>query len=316
MDRDTRILYRQRGSNLRKTVDEDNVLVIRTPMKLVETLPEPDDITSLKRSRDDNSEIGIPYEPDFDVQEEEDNVPVGNQPVLSPLFNNRSNYNEGRNKHRSKYQRITTANATTDFSNLSAHDLILSEQKIRCYDILKELVDFLFKENLMRKANTDSNKYSRDEVQSMMYKLDFKIFEKIVSGITNDLNDIKDINIANNTLLHNLSRIQKKKQRLNMELVDTRTQTTQLMTNEEFWYQNKTDQLKLNDRLRLNQGLKQLSKQVSTTTTVPNTTGGAAASPALPIRDNLPSVIQLLDPQHGILNKITKINEKLRKQYT
>lgn len=35
MDRQARRLYRQRGSHLRKTVDEDNVLVIRTPLRQI-----------------------------------------------------------------------------------------------------------------------------------------------------------------------------------------------------------------------------------------------------------------------------------------
>ena len=309
MDRDTRILYRQRGSNLRKTIDEDNILVIRTPMKLVEN-PSLDTHTSipnsLKRSRDEPEDI--PYEPQFGVQE--DNASVG-QPMLSPLLSDAPRYNEGRNEPRSKYQRLNTV-TVTDFSNIRITELKLSESKIRCYDVLKDLVQFLFKDNLMKKANMDSIKYANDEIQSMMYKLDFKIFDKIVNGIINDLNDIKDINLANNILLNNLLRLQKRRQKLNMELISTRTQLTQLMTNEEFWYQNKTDQLHLNDVLKLNQGLKQLSKRVSTTSPrdTPATTGATAT-----MQDNLPCVIHLLDPQHGILSKITNINNELRKQY-
>lgn len=317
MDRDTRILYRQRGSNLRKTVDEDNVLVIRTPMKLVGNNTnnsldndQMGNISTLrKRSREDEPE----FEPQIDIPYEQEQ-----EPVLSPILNNHSynnNNNGGRNEHRSKYQRITTTtNTITNFTKLSITNLIINETSIRCYDILKDLIQFLFKENLMRKAEIDINKYkNREAIQTMMYKLDYKIFEKIVIGIVKDLNDIKDINIANNILIHNLQRLQKRSNKLQMELINYRTQLTELMTNEDYWYQNKTDQINLQDRLKLNQDLKQLSNLVSTS----NKEQQPSQQPDNNNNNttNLQTVIELIDPQYGIINKINKINEKLRKQY-
>ncbi|KAG0668709.1 hypothetical protein C6P45_004484 [Maudiozyma exigua] len=312
MDRDTRILYRQRGSNLRKTVDEDNVLVIRTPMKLGDTnnFLEDDRLRNIstlkKRSREDEGEpepqIGIPYE-GYEEQEQEQ------EPVLSPILNNHGyNNSGGRNEPRSKYQRMATR--VTNFTNLPISDLTVNESRIRCYDIFKDLIQFLFKENLMRKAQIDINKYkdNNEEIQTMMYKLDYKIFDKIVIGITKDLNDIKDINIANNILIHNLQRLQKRGNKLNMELINYRTQLTELMTNEDYWSQNKTDQINLQERLKLNQELKQLTKLVSTSNKEQPTQQPDSNY------TNLQTVIELIDPQYGIVNKINKINDKLRKQ--
>ena len=332
MNRDTRILYRQRGSNLRKTIDEDNVLVIRTPMKLTDS-PDTYNIIDkyrndstgeppLKRSRMDSlpppPPPHIPMDPmDMPPQETEEALP----PIDDYDYN--ANDNNGfqinlTNDHikelvvpsrlppRSKFQRNPLGNQMITFDGNTNKQLMTSDQTLKGIDTLQRLIHFLFRDNLMKKAHLDFDKDEHDVVRRMMYKLDLKIFEKILNGMNNDLRDIKDIDSANNRLLTELKRVMRRKESLNLELIKIKSQITEVMTNEEYWHKNKQEQIQLDERLQLNKNLKQLSQKLNTQPSGNNTDFKSV--------DKLDTVIKLLDPHQGILPRLERINEKLRGQ--
>ncbi|SMN19114.1 similar to Saccharomyces cerevisiae YBR211C AME1 Essential kinetochore protein associated with microtubules and spindle pole bodies [Maudiozyma saulgeensis] len=327
MNRDERILYRQRGSNLRRTIDEDNVLVIRTPMKLTDT---PDDIPTgsihrdnstgeptMKRPRSDSIPMMMMDPMDMPPQEIEEQLPLiedyNHQQQNNNEFHiNLTNDNIGqtmatsRLAPRSKFQRNIINNKRTSLNNGDDKRLIISDQTLKGIDTLQSLIQFLFRDNLMKKARSDFEKDEYNEVRRMMYKLDLKIFDKILNGMNNDLSDIKDINSANNQLINELRRAKRRKENLNLELIKIKTQITEIMTNEEYWLKNKQEQIKLNERLQLNKDLKQLSENLQTKPSKLHT--------KLPSHDKLDTVIKLLDPQQGILPRLEEINDRLREQ--
>lgn len=316
MNRDTRILYRQRGSNLRKTVDEDNILVIRTPLRLTAAHDDPLPVFEeppiqdelFNDQHDDHISEGAPVFKKPKLPSMVTNTPIRNNSNFQvDLTNNYDTEGVERNVPLGKYQRDTGTNA--NFNIMSNKQLTISDASIKSIDTINKLIKFLFKDNLMKKAHTDFNK-NYDQVKKMMYKIDLKIFENLVNDITNDLDDIKDINSANNKLIQQLQRVKRRKEKLNLELLQTKNEVNELMTSEDWWYKNKNEQLHLNDRLKLNHNLKQLSHILST----PSDPQQEQEQQQPKQTSQLEQFIAMLDPEDGIAAKINKISDMLRDQ--
>ncbi|CCD24392.1 Ame1p NDAI_0D00780 [Naumovozyma dairenensis CBS 421] len=277
-ERNIKLLLRQRGSHLRKTVDEDNIIVIRTPKR---KLPLPSNFRISKQ----NNPSKLSQQSDLNVQNNiltkeslqlndailpsvgtdisiyEDNIPedppsIINKHQFQPLFDAHNplkekkvnNYNRDvdnfdvdltRDSHYlpafDNYKKSIAPNKRKNLNNNKKNtnpfessfqfqdcknidELLVSNMSMTSIGIFKDLFKNLFQDNLVMQAIKDFKMNDHNKIKKMMYKLDLKIFQKLTDMIENDLDDIFDINLANNELCNKISAIQNKKESISSEL--------------------------------------------------------------------------------------------------
>ena len=339
MDRQTRMLYRQRGSNLRQTVDEDDVLVIRTPARPaavaspgvrsrqpshsnVEHFPPQFDAPGTERfsSQYDapNADHLAPqydmppaehYSPQYDMPDEFSAGPSVQEP-LGPL-----QYAEVPRQ----FPNASTQRPPQDYTSLSNTQLVTPPQTLRGISALRALSKHVFRDSLARKAHRDASTGSVS--QRLSYKLDAALFEQLQAALDRDLCDIADIHSANNALLvQQVHRAQRRRVLLQRQLVQTRVDIAReaaeaaAMNTTPAAPGNPAQEDLLDSRLRLNGSLHQLQKAL--TSNAP--TASATASTTEPSGENSPpsldATLRLLDPQHGAVARINAINTRLRTQ--
>ncbi|GMM54639.1 Ame1 protein [Maudiozyma humilis] len=312
MDRHTRMLYRQRGSNLRQTVDEDDVLVIRTPARpAFSPVPTPP--------------VPAHYSPQFDAppddgfMDNQDQVQdtgysheyEHNLPATGPL-----EYNDAPRQFPN-----TNARPPQDYTALSDTQLVTPPTTTRALTALRALSKHIFRDTLAQKARRDASASlgaGGSVPRRLSYRLDAALFEQLQTALDRDLCDIADIHAANNALLlQQVRRAQRRRVLLQRQLVETRAEIAReaaeaaAADTANTTHTGSHGEDTLDSRLQLNRALHALQRRL---------TSGDDQRAAGPPADNpaeapsLDSTLRLLDPQHGAVARIAAINARLREQ--
>ncbi|CCF59267.1 hypothetical protein KAFR_0G02330 [Kazachstania africana CBS 2517] len=338
MDRDTKLLYRQRGSNLRKTVDEDNILVIRTPLRIDLSDTEDNSRTSRHSYDGENAPVDNEFHDDFGNPDEFHNEePESRKRSVADSFDGPYTQQK-RVKRSSEFEDMYNVELTRnydideedydtqsdihhekqhealvlpqfDFTGLKDKQLRVTNNFIRSIESVDRVFQNVIDKKLVHKAISDFKHIAdNNQIKKMMYKLDLKIFETFKKNLSDDLNDIKDINIANNKLLAQLAKLRKRRKTLTLDLIELKSLINEV-TSSDNWFNSKLEQSKLMERLTLNENLNKLNNALENDEidqenenkiNLQNTTNA-----------KLDTFIQLTNPYNGILNKLTDANQKL-----
>lgn len=320
MDRSSKRLYRQRGSHLRRTVDLDNVVVIRTPLRIASITDSNTGIDHIDNSNDRSTRffgLNNTFHHD-DVDDDDDDV------------NNKNKNNTGNGfKHRMQINTTVEPNYNQihsyDSKNVNWKNIPVSKISLISINVLQSIFNHVIKNILIFKANNDLKNIHNNDIQSLMYSIDLKIFHVLLNSINKDFNDIKDINIANNELYHQLQRLKRVKRKLTLQLINTKQECSNLkqISHHNHHRNNINDntQSKLNNKLVLNQNLNKLTrilakKELPSGLLIPkDNLKNQNILLSLQINDNnllkINKLCQLLDPYNGTLSKIKEINKRL-----
>ncbi|CAR26946.1 ZYRO0C05104p [Zygosaccharomyces rouxii] len=296
-DRGIKLLYRQRGSHLRKIDGEIETLIIedQTPSPTPDV--EAEDEITIGPQREPESNVPLQLEPE---PEPEPDVPVEAEAGLPP--------NEFELPEISpevppeippeEPPEIAEPPSIPDyhFQNIPLRQLSSTITSIASIETIKSILTNLLEKDLIPHAKSHFES-DRDRESKMMHKLDVRIFQLVSQNLNSDLQDILDINISNNQLLYQLRQLMSTREDLNQQLVQTRSELQQLKCGGE-WYQLKNSQDKLQSRLRLNQELNQLTKTIE-----------SKDAPPLPKGHNrkkydIDDLCDLLNPHTGLLNRL------------
>lgn len=350
MDRDTKRLYRQRGSYQRTLFDPENdLLVIQTPSKV-----SPNNTTPLHYDNDipagletpihqnktsfifDNNST-IPENPLVDNHPTTTITPNHRQPFHDLLlpYQDGNSYNEPMHE---EDEHIATIPPNYDlkfqFGKLPLRNLPISKISLLSINSLQHIYNHILNKILIRKATNDliqddKDKNSSSPQQKLMYKLDLRIFQNLLNLINKDFNDIKDINIANNELYYQLKKLKKRKVKVRTRLIEVRRQINDIKLNNDddhllsFREQNVQEQ-KLRKRLKLNKSLNKLSGIL----TKKNSSDGKRSIEKNKHQTKMDSLVKnndnnlkqidqlcdLLDPYNGMLSRLKSLNNELSKQ--
>lgn len=297
-DRGIKLLYRQRGSHLRRIDGDIDTLIIedqtQSPTPEVEDevpiVPEPGIPLELELGPDPGPgpEPGSEPKPEFEP-EPELNFPqdgFSQNEVQSPPIHPPS-IPEPREETLSipvyNFQDIPTRQLSSSITSITSIESIKT--------VLTNLLDKEIIPHAKLRFQSEKNRESK-----MMHKLDIKIFQMVSQQLNNDFQDILDINISNNELLYQLRQLIVTREDLNQQLVQSRSELQHLKYGGE-WYQLRNSHEKLQSRLRLNQELNQLTKTIESDDLPPSK---ARSLKKYDIND----LCELLNPHTGLLNRL------------
>lgn len=335
MDRSSKRLYRQRGSHLRRTVDLDNVVVIKTPLRTASN--NDTNVTFTHTANSDDRNVGL-----FGLNDSFHDV----------NDNTNSNNNNIGDDFRHGVQMDTTIEPnynqihSYDRKDVNWKNIPVSKISLISINVLQSIFNHIIKNILILKANNDlknlhenssvsTTTTNTNNIQSLMYSIDLKIFNNLLNSINKDFNDIKDINIANNELYYQLQRLKRLKRKLTLQLINTKKECNHLKETAHHGHHynninnNSTStydniQSKLNDKLILNQNLNKLTrilakKGLPSELLISKKNNAKSQNILLSLQVNdtnllkINKLCQLLDPYNGVLSKIKEINRRLSK---
>ncbi|CAI4055887.1 Ame1p SKDI_02G3180 [Saccharomyces kudriavzevii IFO 1802] len=316
MDRDTKLAFRLRGSHSRKTDDiDDGVIVFRTPNAFygegVSPVQSPVHPMLSSPRRANSFEFPIDAG-DVNAQDryEQEDQPVDAEDYPMDEVENDSPANEPLQDVRNDEELTTRYN----FNDIPIRQLSSSITSVTTIDVLSSLFINLFENDLIPQALKDFNKSNDDHFRKLLYKLDLRLFQTISDQMTRDLKDILDINVSNNELCYQLKQVLTRREDLNQQIISVRDEIQELKAGKD-WHDLQIEQSKLNDKVKLNKKLNDLTS----TLLGKSHAGGSTMSQGdeeNSIRDDsnmldIAHFANLVDPYNGLLNKINKINEKL-----
>lgn len=261
MDRQARRLYRQRGSHLRKTVDDDNVLVIRTPLRQINNGNNDVAITTNNNSFSSNFnplinenynlektpilQHNIFDDNDWDLIDAHDSPTSINSMKLNEISHIENLQIANDIERDIKRRRIdndiynSMKKGIENNFNISTKDLPFNKNSFIAINALNFTLNYIFDNNLLKKAKFDlSNLSNKDTLHSntinlnkLLYELDISIFINLINGINKDLVDILDINMANNQLYLNWKSKLRQNKKLNLNLINLNNILNNLNTN-------------------------------------------------------------------------------------
>lgn len=308
MDRQTKRLYRQRGSYLRRTTDEDNVLVIRTPFK------PPQSVINVNINDNDN---------------------IPSTPLQEYNFNNNDNYDEDEDEDEDD-----NAQQQENLNTFKQGDIIISPQQINynkfnenkissiskisliSINVLQKIYNHIITNILIQKAKNNLSHHHTNAISRLMYNIDLNIFTTLLNGINKDFNDIKDINIANNELylqFRNLINLQRQLE--NKILLIKREINNMKLSNDQDNINN--NHSILSSKLNLNNDLMKLKRILNKNQFISKELlSSASSSKHNNIHkqnnnnqfDNINKICNLYDPYNGVLSRLKSINSKLSKK--
>lgn len=114
-----------------------------------------------------------------------------------------------------------------DFEDVPISKLYSSITSVTTIHVLQSIFVNLFENNLIPQAmtafnDTDPEDGRVSQLKRVSHKLDMRIFQMLSDNLTIDLNDILDINKANNELCYQLKELNAETQLLNKQLVKVR----------------------------------------------------------------------------------------------
>ncbi|CCK72940.1 Ame1p KNAG_0M00870 [Huiozyma naganishii CBS 8797] len=279
MDRHTKRLYRQRGSNLRRLVDMDSVVVIRTPRR--QSPP------AMQFDTPEQDEAALDLGGKLDLGEEGELSLVADAPPPVPT-------------------------RRFEFAKVDARDMPVSRVSAVSISVVERLLEQFVQQHLVAKAKADFHTGGQPQAQApgatrtrkMMYKLDYKTFQKIwFHGIERDINDLRDIGLANNELFYQWQTLQRRRRKLSAQLVALRGEVDAAEQSHE-WFDRSEENSRLQRTLQLNESLHKLDAALTTTKPKATQHQTPPHEPGVKVQE----LCRLLDPYNGLLAKVQRAN--------
>ncbi|XDT05836.1 Hypothetical protein J6897_03654 [Nakaseomyces glabratus] len=174
--------------------------------------------------------------------------------------------------------------------------------------VLQAIFTNLLQNDLIPQAltafNGTTNVPRLSQLKKMSHKLDMRIFQVLAEQLTADLDDLLDINKANNELCYQLKELTANSQLLNKELIAVRKEHQTIK------YGGKKHKLE-NDRANINSKIQLNAQLVELTEALLNDNEDDQTDAPLTINSlNLRHTCELLDPHNGLVKRLqSKINE-------
>ncbi|SCU99647.1 LANO_0F02938g1_1 [Lachancea nothofagi CBS 11611] len=325
-ERDVKLLSRQRGSALRK-IEQDIVISQSKRPKL--------DRPSLPPPTLEHKEYG--FDQSFAAPDLEDDVPLDvptrsptRSPVLNGLLTSPENLFTSPTRFPASPDRASPASlpqvpetppqlpkspprvSTTperprlepdfSFSDLPISQLKSNPISLASIEVISSILESLFEEQLIPQSYADFDT-ATDSAEQFMHKLDIKLLSTFIHGVVSDLQDTLDINISNNELCSQLKDCERRKFILSEKLLDIRQQINDWETEP-----GSNEQLEeLRRKSVLNDKLQNLVSNLSHTPAI----GEHTKVPSL--ERKVDDLVQLVNPNDGLLTKLQTFNDSLEK---
>ncbi|SCU83819.1 LAME_0C06810g1_1 [Lachancea meyersii CBS 8951] len=329
VDRHVKLLSRQRGSALRKVEQDVVISQIKKPRLDRPSYSSPS--KDVKQSPESEPSFDVPQSPpEFHVSQDS-NEPASTPP-RSPVLNGglltspdnpftspvpdqasagqNSPVSPARNAEtpilRTKDSPSLSPEPEFDFSDLPISQLRSNAISLAGIEVVWSILSNLFEEQLIPQAYADFDT-ATDATEQLMHKLDIKLLSTFMRGVLSDLQDTIDINSSNNELCSQLKECAKQKVKLSENLVDIRHQIIE-------WENREADDEQLEElqlKSALNDKLQNLAISVSTKAEHDDNHNDKDEMPSLEPTAN--DLVELLDPQDGILGRLQTLNRSLEK---
>lgn len=309
MDRDTKLLARLRGSHSRNVKRSKSISFADVDADLDENANVDVDV-DVDADENANVDVNADVEPVFD-NEYEATPDVLDVPV--PDTTPHAQGSEADNISTPDVPRYTGADAhiqsnAYDFEDIPVSRLYSSITSVTTIHVLQAIFTNLLQNDLIPQAltafNGTTNVPRLSQLKKMSHKLDMRIFQVLAEQLTADLDDLLDINKANNELCYQLKELTANSQLLNKELIAVRKEHQTIK------YGGKKHKLE-NDRANINSKIQLNAQLVELTEALLNDNEDDQADAPLTINSlNLRHTCELLDPHNGLVKRLqAKINE-------
>ncbi|KAI8383704.1 related to Central kinetochore subunit AME1 [Nakaseomyces glabratus] len=294
MDRDTKLLARLRGSHSRNVKRSKSI-----------------SFADVDADLDENANVDADVEPVFDNEYEATpdilDVPVPDTDTPHAQGSETDNISTP------DVPRYTGVDAhiqssAYDFEDIPVSRLYSSITSVTTIHVLQAIFTNLLQNDLIPQAltafNGTTNVPRLSQLKKMSHKLDMRIFQVLAEQLTADLDDLLDINKANNELCYQLKELTANSQLLNKELIAVRKEHQTIK------YGGKKHKLE-NDRANINSKIQLNAQLVELTEALLNDNEDDQADAPLTINSlNLRHTCELLDPHNGLVKRLqSKINE-------
>lgn len=186
------------------------------------------------------------------------------------------------------------------FSDVPLSRLHSNTVSLSSIEVVASLINSLFEEQLVPQCFAEFDTAASPE-DRLMHKLDIKLYSTFVQAVLADLRDLLDINVSNNELLTQLKQTIKRKSALTQTLLDVRHETADWEANA-----GADEQLEeLRQKSAVNAKLQALAQDVRT--------ASADASAPTDADRALDDLTALLDPYNGVLAQLQTFNQSLEK---
>ncbi|QLG74330.1 hypothetical protein HG535_0G02140 [Zygotorulaspora mrakii] len=299
-DRGIKLLYRQRGSNLRKLDPDDDDLVIRGPSMQ----DAPSDIApSVYEPADNEVPDADPLELDGPADEKPLRYEIYSDDIQEnggDDFGEEEGNAQGAVNTHENYNDIDESTAYYNFQDMPLRQLSSSITSITSIDVLVSMFTNLFQHDLIPQAMNVFEQTGERRLK-MLYKLDVRIFETVLDQLVKDFKDILDINMSNNELCYQLRQLVSVREDLNEQLVAVRKELQSLKCGGEL-YQAQQESEILDGRVELNDKLNDLTEII---------VGHSPIPPAASLT-KVDEFCNNINPYSGIATKIERMNETLK----
>ncbi|AET38595.1 Ame1p Ecym_3083 [Eremothecium cymbalariae DBVPG len=216
MERELKLLYRQRGSALRRV---DQTVVIR------DNATEDDNASAdadMDLGEDVNAGVGLDVDEHYmDVEQNADEASSAGTAGFVNVAAAATNDNNIADERIISENPENFVNASYSFDGLPVTKLSTSITSMAAIEVIQSIVDDIFKKVLVPQSKQRFHE-SRSRKDRLSYKMDLKLFEQFLSLVKSDLKDIQDIHFSNNEMCYQMKQILKVKQDLTEEIVKIR----------------------------------------------------------------------------------------------
>ncbi|CCH58773.1 hypothetical protein TBLA_0A09900 [Henningerozyma blattae CBS 6284] len=193
-----------------------------------------------------------------------------------------------------------------NFNHYSLNQLNSSIVSITTIDLLTSIFKNIFHSNLIPKATDEFNNTRRHStlLQKLLLKLDVKIFSDFISKVILSANFLLDLNLSNNLIVKKIKLLHKTKEYLNNAIWEKRSLLNQLKFT---YFQLSTKNHDPTHLLQLNQSIKHLNHSIL------NPSDPSNQIPPQHHPRSSTALINLINPNNGLLQKIKNLNIQLKK---
>ncbi|SCU82765.1 LAMI_0C00804g1_1 [Lachancea mirantina] len=320
MDRNVKLLYRQRGSALRK-VGQDIVFSgtkdvnheAATPGYENEILPALDPIPDFEHDQQLNLSQSQHHTPEKNAflyaSQSPAPAPAGHEDHLDLLHSRKASPQEGLQISYATHGLLESPPSlppseepvipSYDFTGVPLSKLPSSITSITSIDVLIALFANLFDEQLIPKSHANYDTAISD-ADKLSFQMDVDLFNLFKDKILGDMRDLLDINISNNNLCSLLRQALKSKRDLSSDLLEVRKQIHE-------WEMKIKEEEKpgeLESKLALNEQLKELGNNIR------NAHLGQSTA-LVGNDDSVSDFVRYMDPHNGASARLKAIIAKL-----
>lgn len=326
MDRDVKLLYRQRGSALRRTAQN---IVISQAKRHKSSSASPPPILLPDLESDLAAEPLINDAPSSPLREgfpqmsaspsasparlrgpvsdrpdhvnTQTNLLASPSPSLPPLHHSDPVETGPESPQGSDVESPVIPAPQFTFTNVPLSQLHSHTVSLASIEVLAAVLNILFEENLIPQSYADFET-AQDPHDRLLHKIDIKLYSSFLHGVLADLHDLLDINISNNDLLAQLKHTIKRKTRSTQTLLDVRHETVD--------YENEPNARDQLDELRRKAAINDKLQSLAMGKT---NVERQDATPVSPQDFKVDDFIALMDPHNGVLAQLNNFNQSLEK---